>query len=206
MTCDCCDERIPAETPGCRNQNMRLSPPPQVGAELHWVATSEGAFVPYVPHLDRCAVVAQAVQGHLSVSVSGSKSAPSCSVVWNSPRKWPVSCAAMKATSSGPQAPTSYPLVGQLVRPEKRSAIETTAPLWTVPLNEDGPGMVPSTPTTVPVPDEFVARRPCTRNRFIQLPGFADESVNIWFISSQGPVDVTLRLVPKRVRAASLTS
>src|SRR5205823_14460784 len=102
------------------------------------------------------------------------------------------------ATRSGPQLPTSYAPVGQLVN-VKRSAIETAAPLWTVPLNEDGPGMVPSTPTTIsPDPDGFVARRPFTRKRFMRLPGFADDSVNIWFISSQGPVEVTFRLSPKR--------
>src|SRR4051812_49315327 len=84
-----------------------------------------------------------------------------------------------------------------------KSAADTTAPLFTVPFIEDGPGIVPSMPTTMP-PLVLADRRPCTRNRFMVFPGCCPEMVNIWLSSSQGPVEFAETFVPKRARSAAL--
>src|ERR1700682_189422 len=89
--------------------------------------------------------------------------------------------------------------------PAYRSAAETTAPLNTVPFMEDGPGIVPSIPTTV-LPPVLEERRLCTRKRFMVFPGCVDESVNIWLSSEQGPVTSAEMLVPKRAWSVELTS
>ncbi len=157
-----------------------------------------------VPHLGRSLAEAQEKHGHLGVSVSGSKEEPSISVVWKSPRKCPVSCAAMYATVSAPQLArlTEGPHI-----PEKRFASETAAPLCTVPLRVAGPGIDPSTPTTVPpLPLLEPCRMLCTRKRLMVLAVLSLESVSIWSSASQGPVASALTLVPKRAFAAADTS
>ena len=99
-----------------------------------------------------------------------------------------------------------FGLAPQLVRlPAKRSTAETTAPLLTVPFMDEGPGIVPSIPTTV-LPPELAERRLCTRKRFMVFPGFDDERVNIWLSSEQGPVTSAEMFVPKRARSFVLTS
>src|ERR1700731_2216960 len=131
---------------------MRLSPPPQV-PETQRSAEMLGELTEVLPQFGRWVGLAQVVQAHFIVSASGSKFAPSSSVVWNKPRKCPVSCAPMYATRSGPQ-PAMFGLAPQLDRlPAKRSAPETTAPLLTVPFMDEGPGIVPSIPTMVLPPE-----------------------------------------------------
>src|SRR5438128_12125788 len=90
----------------------------------------------------------------------------------------------MYATTSAPQLTRSMPELLQL--PNLRSASDTAAPLCTVPPTVEGPGMVPSRPTTWPVPLGVLVVRLCTRKKSSAYPGW--ESVNIWSRSSHEAV------------------
>ena len=71
----------------------------------------------------------------------------------------------MKATSSAPQVSGSNP-EPQNAACASRSDPFTAAPLLMVPPTVEGPGMVPSTPTTlIEFPLAFL--KPLTRNRLI---------------------------------------
>src|ERR671924_1305694 len=75
----------------------------------------------------------------------------------------------MKATSSAPQLNGSNP-EPQNDACASRSEPFTAAPLLIVPPTVEGPGMVPSTPTTlIDAPAAFL--NPFTRNRLIWFPG-----------------------------------
>ena len=73
---------------------MRLSPPPQE-PETQRSAEMLGELTEVLPQFGRWVGLAQVVQAHFIVSASESKFEPSSSVVWNRPRKCPVSCAPM---------------------------------------------------------------------------------------------------------------
>src|SRR4051812_19666878 len=118
---------------------MRLSAPEQLleAAPLHRLALSCGALESFLPQLGWSVALAQAVQTHLPVSLSGSTRSPPGSLVWKRPRKWPGSCAAMYAPRSAPP-----PKLGVVAvhTPANKSLSATAAPLLTVPVMLDGPG------------------------------------------------------------------
>src|SRR5262249_16694496 len=66
--------------------------------------------------------------------------------------------------------------------PRLRSEPFTDAPLLTFPPRLEGPGMVPSTPTTER-PWPVLALKPLTKKKLIWFPGA--ESVKIWLRSPQ---------------------
>src|SRR5258708_18482629 len=92
----------------------------------------------------------------------------------------------MYATRSAPQPRKSTEPARQAVLPGLRSTIETAAPLWMVPPAPEGPGMVPSTPTTI-VPPWLVEVIDDTRKKFSVLPG-CERLANIWLSVLQGSV------------------
>src|SRR5262245_56198193 len=86
----------------------------------------------------------------------------------------------MYATSSAPQLMMS--MLALQPSPRTRSEPFTDAPLLTLPPKPEGPGMVPSTPTTVR-PAPVLALKPLTKKKLIWFPGA--ESVKIWLRSPQ---------------------
>src|SRR5712691_5647822 len=144
------------------------------------------------PHAAWLAVGAQVLQGHRLVSEMWSKLSPICSVVWYRPMKWPASWATMYATESGPHRR------GENVEPQLvvsiRSEPFAAAPLLTVPPMLDGPGIVPSTPTTLmALPAAFL--KPFTRKMLIWLPGW--DSVKSRLKGPHGESSSALMLPPR---------